>query len=146
MGGRTRSSGNVESLSIPPQSRVFIQMPGDIVYTGILEPPHSREPKLTPKNLSINHVLLRGYHENILTTSVFFSANHHNNYIRDYYCFIKTTNNTIFEADLEPYHSENLTHVSSRVFVRLRIQGYPIYTGALHINNGFEPKWLHFHY
>ena len=97
-GGRKRSGGNVESLSIPPQSRVFIQMLGDVVYTGILEPP-LRGPTPTPENLSINHVLLLGYHdyhEKNLTTSVFFSANHQDNYIREYSCFIKTKN--VFSA------------------------------------------------
>ena len=142
-GGRHRSGGSVEYLTIPPQSRVFIQMPGDVVYTGILEPPH-RGPTPTPENLSINHVLLRGYYENILTTSVFFSANHQNNYIREYSCFIKTRNDTIFKTHLEPYNVEHLQSVLNRVFVRLPIHGYPVYTGALQINNDFEPNWLHF--
>ena len=79
-----------------------------------------------------------------LTTSVFFNDNYHNNYIREYRCFIKTPDDIIFVAVLEPYHNENLSHVPNRVFVRLPIRGYPVYTGILHINNDFEPTWIHY--
>ena len=137
------SSSYDQSLSIPPQSRVFIQMPGDVVYKGILEPP-PRGLTLTPEDLLINHVLVRERNRNILTTSVFFSDNYHNNYIREYRCFIKTRDGTIFKADLEPYHGEHLSYVPNRVFVRLPIHGYPFYTGVLHINDGFEPTWIHY--
>ena len=138
-----RSSGIVQSLSIPPQSRVFIQMPGDVVYEGILEPP-PRGPTPTPENLSINHVLMRGSNSTILMTSVFFSRNYFHKYIRDYRCFIKTTDGTVFTAGLNRYHREYVQTVPNRIFVRLPIRGYPVYTGELHINDGYEPVWLHF--
>ena len=150
--------GNVQSVTIPAQirgvhhnapppntipqhSRVFIQMPGDAVYSGILKySPSGNTP--TPESLSINQVLMRGRNRNILMTGVHFSGNHQDNYLREYRCFIKTTQGTIYKADLERYRSEYLPNVPNRVFVRLPIQGYPVYTGVLHINDGFQPMWL----
>ena len=118
-------------------------MPGDVVYEGFLGPPPSTH-RSTPENLSMNQVLLQGRNNNILLSGLHFAGNHRHANIQEYRCFIKTTDGTIYKADLEPYHSENLTHVSNRVFVRLPIPGHPVYTGVLNINVGYEPIWLFF--
>ena len=57
---------------------------------------------------------------------------------------LQKQNDTIFKAHLEPYNVEHLQSVPNRVFVRLPIHGYPVYSGALHINDDFEPNWIHF--
>ena len=87
---------------------------------------------------------MRGLYRNILQSGVHFTGNYRHANIQEYRCFIKTTNGTIYKADLEPYQTDYLPTVPNRVFVRLPIQGFPIYTGVLNVNVGYEPIWLHF--
>ena len=116
-------------------------MPGDSVFSGVLRPPVGRLPR--PENLSIDQVLLRGPNNYNLMTNIRSYVNNQNYLVRGYRCFIKTTDGTIFRADLEPY--ENQENVPNRVFVRLPIEGNSLFTGVLRNSDGFLPGWLRVH-
>ena len=133
-----------ENYNIPPGSEIYLRMPDDLVHKGILTPPLQGQPPGL-KSLTVDQALVKGPNNHILIASLQFNAFYHNNYYRECNCYIKTSNNTIFAAKLEPYNYQQVPNVPNRIFVR--IQGYnnPLFTGSLQRNTGYTsylPVWL----
>ena len=135
--------GNFQSgpSTILPGSEIYIRLPDDLVHKGILIPPPEGGPP-SVENLSKDQALLLEYNNNNLIGNLEFYAYYRNQYYRDIYCYIKTSNNTIFAAKLEPYDYQKIPNVPSRIFVRIPSYNNPLFTGSLQPNPGYLPAWL----
>ena len=120
-------------------SRVFIRMPGDHVFSGVLQ-------NYGHRHNSVIQVF------NVHTPNGVFTANlqpypnqrgPYSHLIDDYTCFIPISGNRVL-AGLLRRDSEGEVYVpgSVRVAIRNPQENYNFYSGVLDLGEGVAPAWL----
>ena len=133
---------------VPPGSKVYIEMYNVEVYKGILRalgtlpPPFWINPNFP--SVSTQRVFLQVPDDNHLVAKIapFRRFNNHPVFSK-HVCYIKTSNNIIFKAELEPYHNQHFPNTRSRIFVQIPMPNNPIYTGVLQRSPSYVPPYVY---
>lgn len=135
-------------FAVPPQSEVYVQMPGDRVYSGILQPLEQREPPSWAEEPYQPHIGLENLYlvmpdGNKLTAVLRFFRDHHDNSVDRYRCFIKLPNNTILVAHLHTdRNNAHLINERTRVYVKMPENNDIIYMAQVRNGDHYRPAWL----
>ena len=133
---------------VPPRSFVYLQMPGDRVYRGVLQPLGSHPPPtwVDPPHLpnrSLERVLVRMPNGQSLTAILRSYHDYHNHAVDRYRCFVQIRNSTLLVAHLHTHNNENYINTRTRVYVRMPEYNNTIYMAMLRPGEIYRPAWLH---
>ena len=122
-------------IVIPPESRLFVQIPGGHVLVGVLEPITVVDNLLPPP------VLIRmPYGQDLIANALHIFANEDNPNINEFRCYIPLPNGKVCMAFLEP-DLYALSH-SSSTSIYVRIGNNTHLSGFLRRGEGYCPSWL----
>ena len=120
-------------VDIPDGSRIYLQMPGDHVLSGVLRLENANFiqsniyiPKPNGRSLTANLETL--HHE----------SSHRN--VQEYRCYIPLPDRSILTAFLHPYSQQDIISTMS-VFVRGPVDSTS-FVGVLRHIDGYRPEWL----
>ena len=119
-------------------SQVFIQMPGDRVYSGNLV----RYPHPLHSEITFFHVLTRhgSFTANLEPFPVQHGLTSHR--VTEYRCFIPISGHRVLTAFLEIRPLARYIPGSIRVMIRVPGQNYVIYSGVMEVGEGEGPEWI----
>ena len=132
---------------VPDQSQVYLQMPGNLILSGVLHniglqvpswvvPPH-------PAHDNANLVYVRMANGRGLSAALTEVVHHGNDTTVDRFrSYIRVTNNLIYTANLQPYSHEVHFSSSPRIFLRIPYPNNLIYTGMLHRENSLPANLI----
>lgn len=126
-----------EPPDVPRGSRIYVQLPGDHVLTGVLQ--DSAPEAIIPEG----RVFLQLPNDDCLTANLQTLHNNKNNNFRGYRCYIPIQNNMILAAFL--YRNNPVSRMTgiTRVYLLLPNHNRTIFTGFQHLADGHLPSWLH---
>ena len=121
-------------VHIPNGSRIFLQMPGDHVLTGVLhlEDDHYYESSVFVQTAD-------GYSLTANIGPLNHNSNHHN--VQEYRCYLPLPDRSVLIAFLHPYNPQQDMLTSMSIFVRGPLNT-TLFAGKLRYYDGYRPEWL----
>ena len=134
---RRNGSPPPEAIYVPPGSSIYVQMPGDHVFVGVL----SRLPD-NVANLFVPIIILSPDKRSLCALNVHTFHNNNNTHIRESRSYILLPNRTVLMAFMEPnFGMFNYTR-STVIILRIPEYNSTLYSGVLHVARGYRPHWL----